>query len=266
MGFDGSAGQSAETRVKQEQLREILGYHMAGTWDGVLSKYRRELWAHHPRYLAWDLYAGPGRYQDGSIGSPLILLEEAGTRGVDIDAGFFERDPETARRLRGVLAEARTHWPLLAGQFHVIVGDHTEMVPQTLARLPERVRHPAFGLVYSDSNGEALNVGLLQQISKPWVLQRLDFLGYISATAYKRRRGASLDGAGYLLDDLKALGKSCIWIREPRGQWQWTFVIASAWDKLPVPKRLGFHRSESPKGREILDYLNLSERERGAVA
>lgn len=263
MPFDGSAGHGPSSEVKQEHFRVIVGYHMAGTYGGVMQKYRREGWKHHPFYLYWDLHAGPGRYADGRLGSPLIVLEEAAARYVPIQAGLFERDPETAQRLRGVLGEARTHYPDLAGRFHVIVGDHSDLVPEVLDALDQHVTGRAFGLVYADPNGQALPLAVLQQLAQPAQLDRLDFLAYVSATNYKRRLGANCADARYLEDELRALGKPHIWIREPMAQHQWTFAICSAWAKLPVPKRLGFHRLDSPEGRAVMDRLNLSQKQRG---
>lgn len=261
MPLDGSAGHSPDSKLKMAHFDEILRAHMAYAWLGVIGKYRSQGWRHHPRYLFWDLNAGPGRYVDGARGSPLRALEAAAELGVALEAGLFECDPATVNRLRGVLGEARTHWtadPIC----RVVPGDHHATVPDVLSRLGEHVTERAYGLVYSDSNGERVDVALLRQIAEPWVLQRLDFLVYVSATAYKRRRGANLKEVGYLADDLVALGKPYVWIREPRGQWQWTFVLASATDRLSVPPAVGFHRLDSPEGHSILDYLNISRRER----
>jgi hypothetical protein len=60
----------------------------------------------------------------------------------------------------------------------------------------------------------------------------MDCLAYLSATNYKRTRGAGFSD-GYLLDDLKAIGKAYIQLREPMGRHQWTFGIATNWKDFP---------------------------------
>jgi hypothetical protein len=256
-------GHSEETAVKQAQLRIIQHEHMQQVQHGIMAYYAQKGYPYHPDYLYWDLHAGPGLDADGMPGSPLIALETAALLGLSVDAGCFERNPATADRLQAVVTEACARWPAFRGACRVIVGDHNVTVPQVLAQVPQAVRARAYGLVYSDSNGEVINVPLLRQIAAPWQLQRLDFLLYVGANAqYKRVRGLQPANARFLQDDLTALGKPYVWIREPRTAWQWTFVLASSYDRLRVPGWLGFHRLDSQRGREILWRLNWSKYER----
>ena len=51
----------------------------------------------------YDLYAGPGRFDDGEPGSPIIILERAvkiSRAGFDIHVVLVEQDPKLASRLR----------------------------------------------------------------------------------------------------------------------------------------------------------------------
>ena len=58
------------TRAKHEILRRYLG-----AWFGILG-------SKIPRIMYLDGFCGPGRYQGGEPGSPLIALQEAGKHGI----------------------------------------------------------------------------------------------------------------------------------------------------------------------------------------
>jgi hypothetical protein len=260
-------GHSEETAVKQAQVRIILHEHMRQVQHGIMAYYDRKGYPYHPEYLYWDLHAGPGINVDGAPGSPLIALETAALLGLPLEAGLFERNPETGGQLWTAVAESCRQWPSFRGHWRVIVGDHNTTVPERLAAVPQTLQARAYGLVYSDSNGEVVNVPLLRQIATTWQLKRLDFLLYIGANAqYKRARGPQRDDARFLQDDLAALGKPYVWIREPRTAWQWTFVLASSYARLNVPGWLGFHRLDSARGRDILWRLNWSKYEQRHLA
>src|SRR3954452_15762684 len=81
---------------------------------GVLTRYAhyfagRAGSATQGRVAFIDGYAGEGRYQDGSSGSPLLLASQAARAqmfGRDVKLAFVERDADRRHELRESLAEA----------------------------------------------------------------------------------------------------------------------------------------------------------------
>lgn len=80
------------------------------------------------RVVYFDGYAGPGRYEDGAPGSPLLAVETARRTarfGRDVDCLFVERNPRFSRDLRTTLtAEAPPgfHFQVWPGD----VADHVD--------------------------------------------------------------------------------------------------------------------------------------------
>ena len=81
------------------------------------------------RVVFLDGYAGPGRYDDGSSGSPLLFVRAAAQQSQRrVTAIFVEQHPDRCARLCDVLAEAG-----LAGvDYRVIEGDLGAHLPQLL--------------------------------------------------------------------------------------------------------------------------------------
>ena len=84
------------TAAKHQLLKKYLN-----AWFPILGK-------HHGRITYIDGFAGPGEYEDGEVGSPIIAIEAAkahvakGTLApnVNIDFIFVEAKPEFADHLR----------------------------------------------------------------------------------------------------------------------------------------------------------------------
>ena len=85
-----------------------------------------------------DCFAGPGRFDDGEIGSPLIILENLRLlhqRGVDVSAVYIEKNPELFQRLSENVSGADVPTKTLLGSFrdHVaqisaLARDHTVFI------------------------------------------------------------------------------------------------------------------------------------------
>lgn len=107
------------------------------------------------KVVYFDGYAGPGRYSDGSPGSPLLAVETAkniATWGRQVECLFTEIDPTHAQNLRQVLANEAP--PTMA--YEVWQGDVEEHVD---AALSYAGTDPM--LTFLDPFGTALNYSTL---------------------------------------------------------------------------------------------------------
>lgn len=107
------------------------------------------------RVVFLDGYAGPGRYEDGSPGSPLLAVETA-TRtarwGREVECLFVEKDPKTYKNLCSTLADSAP--PSMTYQvWSGDVADHVE------AALVQAGQDPM--LTFLDPFGTALDYSLL---------------------------------------------------------------------------------------------------------
>lgn len=79
--------------------------------------------------LLVDCFAGPGKYSDGSEGSPLIIgrhVAPHAVSGASIECAFAESDPSLFRRLRENLQDIPFKATLLDGDFHTHISWITE--------------------------------------------------------------------------------------------------------------------------------------------
>lgn len=249
---------SAETERKEADYRGLLKMHI-DICKGLIHRQNAQ------PYLYIDLYAGPGHLEfEGRTfdGSPLIARDLLQTAPVPYDAVHFEKVTEVARRLEDALATpSGVLWAPDASS--TIINEAFETAfPRWLAnagRQPDR-----YGLIYSDPIRDEIPHAILNQAAE--LLPRVDILSYVSGTQYKRRRGQDRWRNGstelpLLGDHIRAVNKQIALIRKPLGAWQWTFVLWSNWVNMPAWTNHGFYRLDSPEGRQILDQLNLTERE-----
>ena len=247
---------SPETEPKEADFRGILRMHVP-ICKSILGRFGG------PPYLYVDLYAGPGNLEyEGSefVGSPLIAQEELVRAGLEYESVHFERDTEVAWALEEALLVPRSllWWPDPEST-HIFAEACQTGFPRWLGsagRQPKR-----YGLVYADPIRDEVPVDLLNKAAA--LMPRVDLLSYVSATQYKRRRGADLKRNGtserpLLSDHISAVNKRYAVIRRPRGPWQFTFVLWSNWASFPAWTAAGFYRLDSDAGREILDQLDLT--------
>ncbi|MET7933449.1 hypothetical protein [Streptomyces sp. NPDC005322] len=250
---------SAETERKEADFRGVLDMHIT-ICKALMKRHRTR------PYLYADLYAGPGHLEfDGRrfLGSPLIAQELLTRAAIPYEAVHFEKDPEVAARLAEALWQPTSLLDTPDAETSPIFTEAFETgLPRWLAQAdhqPDR-----YGLVYSDPIRDEIPYELLNQAAA--LLPRVDLLSYVSATQYKRRRGQDLKRNGstelpLLGDHVRAVDKRIALIRKPLGAWQWTFVLWSNWVDMPAWTNRGFHRLDSPEGQQILDRLNLTERQ-----
>ncbi len=249
-------GESPETPIKHEHFRGLLAMHLRTCKNLVTD-------ACPYQYL--DLNAGPGIFdvppeqpmlweasEPGMRvqikGSPVIFTETVKAAGIPYRAILFEKDPAYRAALQACLN----------GQANItIAGDH-DTAPDYLCTCSRCHRH-AQGLIYSDESGHIPPFGLFAQLTDPIRCRRLDLLIYYSATLHKRAR--RLFRTDRLTDYLACIPKRYWLVREPRAQEQWTFLIGTNWSGFPTWERQGFHRTDQPRGAEILRTINLTASE-----
>lgn len=249
---------SKDTEGKEADFRGILQMH-ANITKGIM---RRQ--GARP-YLYVDLYAGPGHLEFNGrrfLGSPLIAQSILTAAGIAYEAVHFESDPEVAARLTDALyvpcSLLDTPDPTRAPIINEPFQDGFPRWLNGIGRQSDR-----YGLIYADPIRDEIPHQVLNHAAD--LLPRVDLLSYVSATQYKRRRGAD-PTRPYLADHISAVNKRVALIREPAGPWQWTFVLWSNWTNLPEWHRHGFRRLDSPAGQTVLDRLNLTAEQHKAKA
>jgi len=210
-----------------------------------------------PPYLFMDLNGGPGCLRDDTgrqfDGSPLIALDALAASGLRYETVHFEQDPSVAAELAAVL-EPGTYPHSTVANVRFQDG-----VAQWLGKTrPHPYRH---GLVYSDPIEDPIPVETFNLIAK-W-FPRVDLLAYVAANNQYKRANSGGHGHGRrLADDIAAVNKERVLIREPAGGEQYTFIFFSNMPRLPEWKKRGFHEVKSAgPGRAILNKLNLTRAE-----
>ena len=124
--------------AKHEILRSYLQ-----AWFPILSKY-------HSRLIYFDGFAGPGRYQGGEPGSPLVAIDVArrhlATLAGELVFIFVEADRSSAQSLRKEIAalELPSHF-----KWHVENRGFEHVLSNTLDQLDDQGLHiaPTFALI-----------------------------------------------------------------------------------------------------------------------
>jgi len=271
---------SAETRHKENSFRQFYeGYAQI-----VCNVVDRDPARRYPEPWFIDLTAGSGvnRLPDGEViaGSPLIWQQTHLALGHRASGCFIERDERDAEELQLRLIDgeltADGDRPLTCWTW-VLAGDHETYAPRVAAAIcrdMQRVHKTPYGLVYADPNhGRVPLAGFAPFVGDP-LFARMDYLVYIAANgAYKRARGhAQHNGDGrlahraevYLQDDLDALHKQYTWVRRPRTNQQWTFVLLSNYSGLHGPDARNWISSQRPEFGAVMRQLNLHKNEQAA--
>lgn len=251
MPFDGPAGFSKDTPVKQEHFRTVLQVHLLVV-QAILQKHS---WAHR-EYLYLDLTAGPG-IVDGAMGSPLIFLQEATRLGIPFRAYFCEQKPNAVLRLREAVNRLHAKVGPFSGVWSVLEGDSKDTIGSLIANKLRGLPAKGYGLAYADPNGTDIPIDTMRRLADVPKLATLDFLVHVGATHYKRGGLKT----GLLRTDLRRIGKPYMQFREPIGIHQWTFAILTGWNAFPKFAPIGFWPADSPAGQRIEDLLNLTREE-----
>ena len=108
------------------------------------------------RILFVDGFAGPGEYEDGAEGSPVVAMRVLADHPAEIKAEvvffFIERKPDRADHLKGLVAQWRPRLPATA-KVHVREGSFDASMTDVLDELEVRGRTMAPALVMIDPFG-----------------------------------------------------------------------------------------------------------------
>jgi hypothetical protein len=242
-----------ETWYKERDFRGLLGGIQIPICTGIHRRHGRPTDA---PYVFVDLHGGPGNlsYDGGPEfpGSPLIAIELLLASDLPFETIHFEKDADTAVDLQGAIAST--------GSPHSTV--RPERFESGMRRWlqetgPEQYRN---GLIYSDPIGEPIPVDTFNEVAR--CKPRVDLLAYISATnQYKRPNGSGYGHGRRPADDILAVRKKHVLIREAARAEQYTFILWTNWTDFPKWTARGFHDITSAPGRRILDTLNLTKTE-----
>lgn len=235
---------SAETEMKERDFRGLLGGLHVSIVKGIRERRGRPS---DPPYLYVDLHGGPGNlpYGDRTFpGSPLIARQELAAAGMPFEAVHFESDPSVAGRLIAAMPpEARAD---------VRAQSFEEGAERWLAeRAPQPYR---YGLVYSDPIKDPIPVETFNRFAAHF--DRVDLLAYVAANDQYKRAGKRR-----LVDDIAAVKKKHVLIREATTAHQWTFILWTNWTTFPAWTKRGFHSATSERGRRIIEKLNYTAAE-----
>jgi len=244
------------TPTKQAHFRKIVGMHMT-ICQGIM---KSRQWA-YKRYVYFDLTAGAGIYEcNGATvkGSPIIVKEEAEARRLPIEAHLFECGKAAADALRGNVPPTG---------FKVYECDHVKN-PEQLQTAMQPYAHlhstQCFGMIYADPNGSLIPMESVLKLLAYRPFRTMDFLAYLSGTTIKRVSKA-LDRDDTFSGTVSTLGKRTIFVRVPEHHHQWTFVLASNWEKFPQLEKQGFYLLDSERGQEISTMLDNTGEELAAM-
>jgi three-Cys-motif partner protein len=251
---------SDSTPAKQEDFKYFIKVYCEIV-KRILQKPKQRSYA-LPIAVYLDLNAGPGWYTKiGIEGSPVIFYKTAQEANLPVHCFFIEKNAEACQHLSEYLNRLEKTTP-----YKVMHGENQEEVPKILRLLDAFIlregKQLAFGLLYSDPNGDIPPFEDIARLLSVRSRTRIDVLIYLSATTIKRVRRSSLCSMrDNLIEALSCIPKKFWLVREPVGRHQWTFLFGANWNGFPEFKNRGFHDLKSNEGREIMERLTYTSTE-----
>lgn len=146
----------------------VAGYFLA--WARIMA-------AQSPRIAYIDPYAGPGRYDDGTVSTPLLVLQRAindPNIAAKLVSVFVDSDGAIAENLRSEVAAL----PDLDRLVHAPQIDHGEVNDDLLAAL-EEIQNLIPSLTFIDPFGyKGLTLRLIRRVVKDWGCETIFFFNY----------------------------------------------------------------------------------------
>jgi three-Cys-motif partner protein len=254
MPIENGVGYSKYTDTKQVHFKQIVSTLLAITEKIV----KKNTWA-YPTFQYYDLNGGPGYNPEGSLGSPLIFCEVARQFNLNYQMHLFENNSISFNRL----CKSVNNSPYQNGQFAIKYYniDHNEYSVPSLCTPPPT----QFGLIYNDPTGNMPSFEFLSTFSR--IFPRIDILINCPCSTIKRTRKCSkVTNSKTLLQHLVNINKKYWLVREPHDKHQWSFVLGTNWANFPALEKIGLYKSHSEKGRQIIQVLNLTHKERQECA
>ncbi len=150
-------------------------------------------------------------------------------------------------------------------EFNVIAGNHTDWEGCLQPIIDQLPPHWTLGMIFHDPWGVPSYETLVKLSQEP-KLARVDIVIAFQVVAEKRSDGAfGKEDRDRLKSFMEKVNKKTFIIREPEGNNQWTFLIASNWKSYPEWTEAGFHRVDSPTGQDIIQRLTLTQKEQDAI-
>jgi len=252
MPVENGVGLSVYTETKQDHLRTILRTHIPIVKQ-ILVKRKYSL----PCYYYYDINAGPGIYDNGEVGSPVVFVQEAERARINYQATFIEINEDSYKRLVSLFKDNPN--------VKVYCGDNQEILPEIVPN--DKTGQWRYGMLYTDPNGIFNDKAIANFIGNK-CFGAMDVLINCPASAIKRSINCYKCKDDRKLEDrLRTINKSCWIVKDPQNsRWQWTHILLTNWPKLPEFKEINMYRHNSTVGKEIFAKLNNTNKEIASMA
>lgn len=247
MPITNGMGHSLSTIDKQDGFGKYINLNIQ-MWEHVFD--RNPYWDR--RYVYIDLTCGSGMNPwEGVKGSPLLFIDNASLfENIKFDCHFIDCEEGNINQLKYVIGEQ-------SGKTNIkyYCEDNNKIIDTILEQYNSK---QLFGLVYMDFNGKP-DFDLLKKISHK--TEKLDLFVRCPTRILKRCR---FQGQKPLLDEMRNINKKVWLIREKAIDdihWDWTFLFGTNYADFGEWGKLGFYRTDKPKGAKILKDLSYTQKE-----
>ncbi len=162
-------------QAEQSQVKTAIVTKYFWAWATVMLATQKRY--HHEQRIAYiDLFAGPGRYEDGAKSTPVMILEQAiedPVRAAALVTIFNDKDPENASTLKEALEELSGYEKL---RFEPEI--QTEEVGEEIVKMFEEINLIPT-LFFVDPWGyKGLSLRLINSVLKDWGCECIFFFNY----------------------------------------------------------------------------------------
>ena len=230
------------TSEKQDYFKSIIEHHI-----NVVSKITSKSNQFPKTYIYIDAFAGPGQYNHDKrsiIGSPILFDQSIGN--IPYKSFLFEKD----------------NWQSLIKYCPEAINEDCQVGIKRLS-----FHENSFGLAYFDPPGDMdnyhLSFDLMAYLSQKYIF--LDLMINIAASSIKRVAYAPHCKNPITLNDKMFNIEKKHWvIRDMVGKHQWTFLVATNYDKWAKWEKKGFYLLDSPKGQDLFNKAKLNKEDYAA--